>query len=73
MSASNTFSETLTFSAAAMYDSRERADSEPRGVKRNFEQRDAIGSIILEQLLGAKPCIVKEHTWSHNCIQDKSA
>ena len=51
MSASNTLSETLTFSAAAMYDSRERADSEPSGVKRNFEQRDAIGSIILERLL----------------------
>ena len=47
MRASITFESILIFSVEAMYDSLRDAASESSGVKRNFEHRDARGSIIL--------------------------
>ena len=45
--ASITFGLIVIFSFEAMYDNLIDADSEFRGVKRNFEHRDARGSMIL--------------------------
>lgn len=47
MRASMTFESIVTFSAEAMCDNLRDADSESNGVKRNFEHRDARGSMIL--------------------------
>jgi len=47
MRASMTFELISIFSVEAMYDNLRDADSESSGVKRNFEHRDARGSIIL--------------------------
>jgi hypothetical protein len=47
MRVSMTFESIVILSAEAMYDNLSDADSESRGVKRNFEHRDARGSMIL--------------------------
>jgi hypothetical protein len=46
-------------------------DVESRGVKRNFEHREARGSIILEAVSDVKE---KQNllTLSHNCKQDRN-
>ena len=47
MRASMTFEPIVIFSVEAMNDNLIDADSESSGVKRNFEHRDARGSMIL--------------------------
>ena len=47
MRASITFESIVIFSVEAMWDNLRDADSESKGVKRNFEHRDARGSMIL--------------------------
>ena len=47
MRASMTFESIVIFSVEAIYDNLIDADSESSGVKRNFEHRDARGSMIL--------------------------
>ena len=51
MRASITFESIVIFSFEAMYDNLIDADSESSGVKRNFEHRDARGSMILYSVL----------------------
>lgn len=48
--ASKTEESIVTCSASAMYESRDAEDDVSSGVKRNLEQREAKGSMILLQI-----------------------
>ena len=76
MRAEMTGSFTGTFSMVAMCSRRSLADEVSRGLKRNFEHRDARGSMILDASVGPKHIVrrtLHRRTLSRSCTPNRIA